>query len=80
MAKGPIAYALWRPLLIKRRIVLRKKNDAENTMEFSELIDWTFKMAVFFLVWRAILQDRFEAQRSPKILPLNPEIQKGQSE
>ena len=49
-------------------------------MEFSELIDWTFKMAVFFLVWRAILQDRFEAQRSPKSLPSNAETEKAQPE
>ncbi len=48
-------------------------------MEFSELIDWTFKMAVFFLVWRAILQDRFEAQRSPKSFPASVENEKGQS-
>ena len=49
-------------------------------MDYSELVDWTFKMAVFFLVWRAIQQDRFEAQCSPKFLPLNPEIEKRQSE
>ena len=49
-------------------------------MELSELIDWTFKMAVFFLVWRAILQDRFEEPRSRKSFPSNAEKGEGRPE
>ena len=47
-------------------------------MELAELIDWTFKMAVFFLLWRAILQDRFEEQRRPKVLFPGTQNEKGE--